>query len=332
MRRGFTLIELLVVIAIIAVLIGLLLPAVQKVREAAARTKCTNNLKQIGVALHNYHGTHGRFPPGSNAGGYVGCNSYLLPLIDQDAIGAAVVQAANGNLDSPAFTDTYQDFSGHKPSLFLCPSDTQKGQTTGYGFSNYMLNAGTWNRLPSQWDGFFAMHTLSASLRNSAPLGPAKPYSIADMTDGLSATVAYSESCNGAANTTLLAPPGDPKSDCFETAAGPITSAAVARAHFQSLNWKTALPPWGGGWRYRGYPFTEGTMWRSMYNHLLPPNSICWRAGDYGTMVAPAGSRHTAGVNALYGDGAVRFMRANIDADAWLAAGTRAGGESITRE
>jgi len=79
------------------------------------------------------------------------------------------------------------------------------------------------------------------------------------------------------------------------------------------------LPPGFGAtpWRYRGYPYTEGSMWRSMYNHLLPPNSPCWYPGSYGNMVAPAGSRHPGGVMALMGDGAVHFVKSNIDPLVW---------------
>src|SRR5262245_25305340 len=160
-RIAFTLIELLVVIAIIGTLMGLLLPAVQKVRESGNRIKCSNNLHQIGIALQAYQTDRGKFPPGTSASSYVGANVYLLPYIEQTAVQGQVSTAAGGNIDN--FVDTYSlqygsnNFSSNRLSSFLCPSDLQSGQTTVYGFTSYKVNMGTWAALPTGWDGFFAM-------------------------------------------------------------------------------------------------------------------------------------------------------------------------------
>src|SRR5262249_44313771 len=105
---------------------------------------------------------------------------------------------------------------------------------------------------------------------------------------------------------------------------------------FQARDWRTAdfagSPGWGYPyWRYRGYPWREGSVWRNGYNHLLPPNQACWRPnGDWWQLVTPASSFHPGGVNVMMSDGAVRFVSETVDPNAWTAAGSRNGGEAIS--
>ena len=258
-RRGFTLIELLVVIAIIAILIGLLLPAVQKVRESANKTQCVNNMKQLGIALHAYHGDNSAFPPGTAAAGtYTGPNAYLLSYLEQGNIAVLV--------GDPRTSYSFGTWNANKPKVFICPSDTQNGSGTALGYSNYHWNAGSWNAV-NGWDGVFGMLQTDYN----APAQIATAINIAAITDGTSNTAANAEGCNAP-----VSGPNDKLADCFQASSYSTASIPAARSSFQALNWQTSGLA-GGGWRGRGYTWGEGTMWRGLYNHLMPPNSPCWR-------------------------------------------------------
>jgi len=227
LRRGaFTLIELLVVIAIIAILIGLLLPAVQKVREAAARMKCANNLKQIALAAHNYESSNQKFPPGLNSVNWISCLAHLLPYVEQDNVFRLIPQ----NELNPATSTTpwWGSISRGQTapmitagrtriSTFLCPSDSPDAPTIGVFigmtisgstlFGNYNANGG--NAAPGN---LYGPAGFSNYIGCAGQFGEAYSYPgvyeadrqtrIADITDGTSQTVMFGETLGGAETGT----------------------------------------------------------------------------------------------------------------------------------
>jgi prepilin-type processing-associated H-X9-DG protein len=323
------LIELLVVIAIIAVLIALLLPAVQAAREAARRSQCVNNLKQIGLALHNYTNTVGSFPWGLGPGGWNdwAAQTMILPYMEQGPLfnAANFANTANATQNNSGVQNT--TFFRTSISNFQCPSD-QDRLTNVEGHNNYYGNAGStpaslYNS--SQFDGLFLY------------IGNAPIVTFSGVTDGLSNTAAFSERVKGIGtlnkNTVDIM---KPTSSVWNVAATTVTVTPqpyyAACQAFVSTGATSSL--WGGLSALS--PDTSGSQWFSgywtftRYNHVMPPNANSCGYGIYnGGGAFTASSRHSGGVNLLLADGSVRFIKSSISAQTWWALGSRAGDETI---
>jgi prepilin-type N-terminal cleavage/methylation domain-containing protein len=312
-RVGFTLVELLVVIAIIGVLVALLLPAVQAARESARRMSCSNNLKQFGIALHNFENVNRLLPAGEiNSSAYLSAHVQLLPYIEQQALHGGFDLAVLGPFDGKnAATAAIQ------PPMFLCASEPRPDRSQPMGWTSYHANAGSWVTV-NGWDGVFG----SAGTHASKPPLPAIAFG--SISDGLSNTCAFSEVALGyGANTAPKM-----KFDVFDGSSS-ATTIAAARSEFLAKDWKTQSLV--DTWRWRGYPWSEGSPWRNWYNHLLPPNRCGFRPnGDWWQIVSPASSYHSGGAQTVLCDGSVRMIAESVDPIVWTALGTRNGAEVFT--
>ncbi|MFO0958739.1 MAG: DUF1559 domain-containing protein [Isosphaeraceae bacterium] len=329
-RRGFTLIELLVVIAIIGVLIALLLPAVQQAREAARRIQCVNNLKQMGLALHNYESVAGAFPPSNvlqGTGNTVAwrngfsIHARILPFMEQG-------QSFN------AINFTFDHRSAQNSTVvalwlpyFVCPSDPKNTQTTAFPFgvarvTSYGFNHGDW----FVWNGFNPPD-------NRGPFGPNRSLRIAEIADGTSQTLFATDvkALNPLYRCTALANINNPNI-IPDPNADPLTVA----------------PEYGGSCGAAAASHTawvDGNTHETSVTTAWPPNKVILSPKGDGDMdletrlpvqggptyaAITARSYHSGGVNALMADGSVRFIKGSIDGATWRGLGTIRGGEVIS--
>ena len=383
LRSGFTLIELLVVIAIIAVLIALLLPAVQSAREAARRAQCTNNLKQIGLSLHNYHQTIDRFPQGKSesasqigyAGGYAGWTEWspqamLLPYIEQTSIYNAINFSFCSGYSYGGLANLTA--STRIINAFVCPSDNNVGFggapvasvtfASNWGNTTYPPNINSYRGSIGTTTG--ANVTPGYATCPPDPLGIAggqqvcqaastgmftywNCYGIRDCTDGTSNTIAFAESLVGDTQNASV--------NHVNNAITNVTAANTAEAlDASALSYQNVILPAinactaaykAGGANFTG---TVGTRWSwgatgmTLFQTIVTPNSqqapwntcvdTCPACSPTESVFSNAQSNHPGGVNVLFADGSVKFIKNAISVQTWMALGTRANGEVISSD
>lgn len=307
--NAFTLIELLVVIAIIAILIALLLPAVQQAREAARRTQCKNNMKQLGLALHNYHDVALTFPPQGIYGFWDGTAhqprhhtwlSMVLPYFDQANLYNQI------DFEAPAWGQAH--VTGDDLPALKCPSDTglERSQSRNIVTTNYVASEGHhwWNDANPPNRGVFTNH-LEASIK--------------DITDGTSNTVALSERVGQ--STAVLA--GNPGANANGGGRYRVNNEAVFSAAFCAATFTAAVTQ-GRAPNGQDIPHPDGTAITGWFQGGSPHHysPIFMNHGGIHNNWQGVSSRHEGGVQCTLADGSVRFVSENIDWGVWREVGS----------
>jgi prepilin-type N-terminal cleavage/methylation domain-containing protein/prepilin-type processing-associated H-X9-DG protein len=322
-RTAFSLVELLVVIGIIGILVALLLPAIQTSRSAASRASCANNLRQLGVAAHNYESAHGHFPAGSVAKEFSAdaktpwtfyrwsALAVLTPYLENTAAYQAL------DLSFPLYANSLNVHPKNSEAVkiwvgeFLCPADEPRYLSEGFAPTNYTTctGSGAAGGTPHNADGVFFINSQTR---------------VGKITDGTSKTALLSESTLGNPQEGTH----DPQIEYKFSFLAPLTDALCNEAS----EWNVSDP--------RGFAWVNGEFRCTLYNHRATPNSPtpdCMGViigGPVQTRYAPYGwrtarSRHAGGVNLLLADGSLRFVNNEMEAAPWQALSTIAGGETL---
>lgn len=305
--RGFTLVELLTTIGVIALLIALVMPAVQMARESARRLRCANNLRQLGMALNSYAADYGWLPGGGVGAGY-SPHSVILPYLDERPIYNALNFSVSALDTGPSSAN--QTAIHTTLACLLCPSDQPAPSVGVTGWSSYAANRGVNRRAGNRENGAFIVLPTTPSAT-----------SLASFVDGTSTTASVSEWVLGPAELR------DSRGTIYATdlLVWPSQFDQFAQ-QCHGLDLGTASV----GDNFKGIYWHRGGYLHTNYNHILGPNDhSCLPGGWVQDGAYSASSRHPGGVNSLYADGHVGFATDGVDIATWRAIGTRNGGEVV---